>query len=303
MFGVKKFHSYLYGRLFTLETDHKPLTSIFGPKQGVPSLAAARMQRWALLLSAYTYDIRFRPTKSHCNADGLSRLPLANNKTVGNPDDPTIFNVAQIAVLPVQAADVAQATCTDSVLGKLLICLRQGWPQEVPAALIPFWRRRTELTLEGDCIMWGIRVVVPQRLRQQVLDELHLGHPGVIRMKSLARSHVGWPDIDKAVESCAKSCVACQCIKNAPARAPLHPWAWPTSPWERIHVDFLGPFLGRMLLVVMDAHSKWPEVCIMTSTTTAKTITVLRDIFARNGLPRQLISDNGPQFISEDFAS
>jgi transposase InsO family protein len=147
--------------------------------------------------------------------------------------------------------------------------------------------------------MWGIRVVVPQRLRQQVLDELHLGHPGVVRMKSLARSHVWWPDIDKAVESCAKSCVACQCIKNAPTRAP---WAWPTSPWERIHVDFLGPFLGRMLLVVMDAHSKWPEVCIMTSTTTAKTITVLRVIFARNGLPRQLIFDNGPQFVSEDFA-
>ena len=86
--------------------------------------------------------------------------------------------------------------------------------------------------------MWGIRVVVPQKLRQQVLDELHLGHPGVVRMKSLARSHVWWPDLDKDVESRAKSCVACQSIKNATTKALLHPWAWPTSPWERIHIDF-----------------------------------------------------------------
>ena len=73
IYHVKKFHQYLYGRKFT---DHKLLTSIFGSKKGVPSLAAARLQRWALLLSAYDYEIQFKPTKSHSNADGLSRLPL-----------------------------------------------------------------------------------------------------------------------------------------------------------------------------------------------------------------------------------
>ena len=76
VFGVKKFHQYLYGRRFTLITDHQPLTTILGPKKGIPSLAAARLQRWALLLSAYVYDIKYKSTHCHGNADGLSRLPL-----------------------------------------------------------------------------------------------------------------------------------------------------------------------------------------------------------------------------------
>ena len=99
-----------------------------------------------------------------------------------------------------------------------------------------------------------------------------------------------------------KTCAACKADKNAPAKAPLHPWAWPTSPWQRFHVDFTGPFTGRMFLLVVDAHSKWPEIHIMPSTTASKTISVLREMLARYGLPQQLVSDNGPQFIVEEFS-
>ena len=84
-------------------------------------------------------------------------------------------------------------------------------------------------------------------------------------------------------------------------KAPLHPWAWPTLPWQRIHVDFAGPVRGKMLLIIIDAHSKWPEVYTMSSTTASKTIAKLRDAFARFGLPEQLVSDNGPQFVSEEL--
>ena len=155
---------------------------------------------------------------------------------------------------------------------------------------------------------------MPAKLHKKVLEELHCGHPGVVRMKALAWSHVWWPELDKEIEKCAKSCSACQANKHAPAKAPLHPWNWPSSLWERIHpwnwpsslwerihIDFAGPVAGKMLLIVMDAHSEWPEVMVMDSTTSSKTITVLREMFARYGLPRQIVSDNGLQFTSNEF--
>lgn len=75
IFGVKRFHKYLYGRQLTLMTDHQAHTTIFGPNKGVPTLAAARMQRWALILSAYSYHIEYRRSNLHANCDALSRLP------------------------------------------------------------------------------------------------------------------------------------------------------------------------------------------------------------------------------------
>ncbi|XP_056144368.1 uncharacterized protein K02A2.6-like [Lampris incognitus] len=152
-------------------------------------------------------------------------------------------------------------------------------------------------------LTWGTRVVVPPKLRPRVINELHTAHPGVVRMKSLARSYVWWPGIDSQIELQAKSCHSFQRSQREPSLAPLHPWMWPSSPWERIHVDFAGPFEGHMYLVVVDAHSKWPEVQIMDSTTASKTITVLRGLFSRHGLPHILVSDNGPQFCSEEFAT
>ena len=146
-----------------------------------------------------------------------------------------------------------------------------------------------------------MRVVIPKKLQGQILQELHRDHPGASRMKSSARSYFWWPGLDKEIENLSKSCLACQSVRHAPATAPLHPWVWPSRPWQRIHVDFAGPFLGKSFLVIVDAHSKWPEVFEMSSTTASKTIATLRHLFSAYGLPEQLVSDNGPQFLSEEF--
>ena len=300
IFGLRKFHQYIYGRTFTLVTDHKPLTTILCPKQTIPSLAAARLQRWALLLAGYSYNIKFKPTSEHQPADALSRLPLKDSTTVGNLPDASNFNIAQIDST---TAELESATRKDPILSKVLYYTRKGWPQIIQECLKPYWNRRLELSIEGHTILCGVRVVIPGILRQRVLEELRQGHSGVVRMKSLARSHFWWPGVDKEVENLAKMCLACQSVKKAPPKAPLHPWAWPTAPWQRVHVDFAGPVAGKMFFIVMDADSKWPEVHIMSSTTAAKTITVLRELFTRYGLPQQLVSDNGPQFVAEEFST
>lgn len=134
-----------------------------------------------------------------------------------------------------------------------------------------------------------------------MLEELHVGHLGVVKMKALARSFVWWPGLDQQIEKIAMCCSGCQDVQKMPKAAPLHPWEWPAKPWQRIHIDFAGPFLNKTFLVAVDACSKWPEVFTMSSTTSGHTTKVLRELFSRTGVPEQLVSNNGPQFTSKRF--
>ena len=147
---------------------------------------------------------------------------------------------------------------------------RGGWADHVTDNLRPFWQKREEIAVEGDCVMWGTRVIVPDKLRKQIIEELHKAHPGVVHMKALTHSYVLWPGLDQQIEDCAKSCMSCLVDKHSPPKALLHPWAWLTVPWQRVHVDYTGPVSGKMLLIIVDAHSKWPEVFTMSSTTFEK---------------------------------
>ena len=155
VFGVQKFHQYLYRRKFTLVTDHQPLTVILGPKKGIPSLAAARLQRWAIILSAYDYIIKYKSTHTHCNADGLSRLPLPSSDAPSGRGV-SIFNVGQVQALPVTSRDVQKATRRDKTLSKVFTYVQNGWPEQVPDELKPYKTRQNEIGIECDCLMWGI---------------------------------------------------------------------------------------------------------------------------------------------------
>ena len=112
-----------------------------------------------------------------------------------------------------------------------------------------FNNKQMELTCQAGCIMWGLRVVIPTKLRTQVLQELHSAHSGMVRMKALARTHVWWPGIDAEIEQLARKCTACDLESKDPARVHLHSWDFPSRPWERLHMDFAGPFLGKMWLM------------------------------------------------------
>ncbi|KAK3742123.1 hypothetical protein QZH41_004761 [Actinostola sp. cb2023] len=121
-------------------------------------------------------------------------------------------------------------------------------------------------------------------------------------MKALARSYVWWPGMDQGIEQEVKTCETCQQHQVAPAEAPLHPWEWPGQPWSRLHIEYAGPYMGGMFLIVVDSYSKWLEVHLMKSTTSTATIEKLRERFATHGLPETVVSDNGTNFTSAEFA-
>ena len=206
VFGVKKFHDYVFGRHFQLVTDHKPLLGLIKEDRAIPTQASARIKRWALLLSNYEYSLVFRSTTAHANADALSRLPLPEEpaKTVLEPE--LVLLAEHLADSPVTASDIRSWTKRDQKLLKVLYYILHGWPTEGDAHLEPYPARRLELSHYDGCILWGSRVIVPPSGREAVLRELHEGHLGITRMKALSRMYVWWPGISSSIEKSVRQC-------------------------------------------------------------------------------------------------
>lgn len=307
VYGVKKYHQYLYGRHFTLKCDHKPLLSIFGPKKGIPVFAAGRLQRYALFLSGYSFDIKYVKSEEN-SADALSRLPLSVEHKNVNSDElawvGTYLHCIKESSAPIDCEQIKAETQKDHVLKKVYHFIMCGWPSflsEEDSELRAFFQRREELTVEMGVIMWGYRVVVPKSLQEFILKELHSSHLGIVKMKGVARAYVYWPGIDSDIERIANSCSSCLQERPNPPKAELHVWQYPSSPWERLNLDYLGPFKGKMYLIVIDAHTKWLEVFETSSTAAHLAIENLRTLFARFGIPKVCVSDNGPPFSSAEF--
>ena len=236
VYAVKQFHKYLVDREFTLFTDHRPLLKILGPYEGVATLAAARLQRWVLLLSAYNCNLKFKSGVDNKEADLLSRLPIPMQVIDPNEE---IYHVDYCDQLPVTATKIARETQRDPILRKAYEYTRSEWRTSEDSRLEPYARRSTELSIDNGCLLWGSRVIIPRALRTVVAEKIHDEHLGVVRMKALARSFIWWPNLDRNLEDLAKRCERCQSKKGRPARVlPSHPWIYPAMPWERVHAYF-----------------------------------------------------------------
>ena len=110
----------MYGQTFNIFTDHKPLLGLFKADKAVPAMASTRIQRWALLLAAYDYELAYREGSKHGNADGLSRLPLSDTVVEVPVPGETILLMDRLEALPVCADDIAYWTALDPVLQQFL---------------------------------------------------------------------------------------------------------------------------------------------------------------------------------------
>ena len=297
MFGVCKFHSYLWGRKFTLVTDHKPLVAIFGCKKGLPELVTARMHRYAIRLSSFDFVVEHRKGINNGNADALSRIPLP---TTGNgAEDRHVYLVRQ-DVSPLSLAEIQEETRNDAVLSDLMNVLQVGVGEACPKdAFRPFWKFRQSLSIENNLLFMGDRIVLPSALQRKYLDELHSVHQGITRMKALARNVVWWPNLGSDLENLVAACALCQSCSASPTVVTEN-WPVPSHAWDRVHLDYFS-FRGQDYLLLVDAASKWIEVSHMRSTTSMATLRKLYEWFTRFGFPKAIHTDGGPQFTSAEF--
>lgn len=202
--------------------------------------------------------------------------------------------------LPISIDTVKKHTDEDETLQKISEYVRLGWPQKVDENIKHYFVKRNCIASEDGCLFYGQRILVPFKLRKNVLELLHETHVGIVRMKALARSYVWWPGIDIDIENWSKCCKACQAMQNKKSEAELSNWPLAMRPFERIHIDFYS-FENNTFLILVDAYSNWLEIVLMNKTHANATIDKLRNIFAIFGLPTEIVSDNGPPFDSYEF--
>lgn len=301
-FGVKRFQHYLLGRHFILLTDHKPLVSIFGKKSGIPAMAAGRLQRWSVFLSNFDFEIEYIQGKENFNADFLSRFPVKISD-FKNEDASYLNFIASGTDKLIDKNDIKIQSRRDIIISKVIDCVQFGWPEKLKSEeeYKPYYQKNNELSIEENVLMWGYRIIVPVKLRERLLSELHAAHSGMVKMKARARSYFWWPSIDKDIEQLVRSCEPCQINAPNPHKSAISPWQQSSYPFQRIHMDYLGPFKDKHYLVIQDSYSKWVEVFKMRGMTAAEAVEKLRECCSRFGIPDVIVSDNGTQFTSSEF--
>uniref|UniRef100_A0A8D9B7U7 RNA-directed DNA polymerase n=1 Tax=Cacopsylla melanoneura TaxID=428564 RepID=A0A8D9B7U7_9HEMI len=185
---------------------------------------------------------------------------------------------------------IADQTSQDPELSKIIENINSGTSQ------------LEEFTLQGNILFKDTRVCIPRTLQENILKELHLTHPGIVKMKQLARRFCYWSNIDKDIERLVRSCESCVLNQKSPAKVPPHHWEKPKENFSRVHMDYAGPKDGYYYLILVDAKSKWPEIKVLKKAPdTGVTMILLEEIFSMHGYPDFLVSDNASIFKNEVF--
>ncbi len=252
VFGCDKFHDYIYGRTVTVETDHKPLESIFKKPLHQSPL---RLQRMLLKLQRYSLKVVYKKGAELYVADQLSRAYIPEV-----PNDHLEEELEVNIVLPVsdeKLQELKDATQKDEVLKKLRNYVEFGWPDHlkgVDQSVASYWDFKEYITVRDDLLFKGDRLIVPESMRAEMLKAIHQGHFGSEACKRRAREVLFWPKMSQDIEAEVKTCEICNAHKNHQQMEPLHPHTVPQRPWSKVGAD-LFELDGRNYLLLVDYYS------------------------------------------------
>ena len=306
VWAVERLHQFLYGSEFDLVTDHRSLQFIYGnPRAKLP----ARVERWGLRLSPYRFRVVYKPGSQN-PADYLLRhtsteMPTEHDRTSQVAEE-YINSVIHHAVPKSMTIDeIRAATQEDPILQQLQSIIHTGrWNDRADDAVSQFKHVFNELSTADGIILRQSRLVIPTALQKRVIELAHEGHQGIVKTKALLRTKVYFPGMDRLAESLVKQCIACQANTQQNNYGPLQTSELPPGPWQNHLIDFCGSFLnGEYLLCLMDDFSQFCFAEVVHSTSARAVIPVLDRIFSTMGNIKQLKSDNGPPFQSQEFAN
>lgn len=301
VFGLEKFHQYTYGRPLTVQSDHKPLEVIYKkPLHRAPK----RLQRLLLRLLVYDVTLVYRRGKQMELADTLSRAYLPYTDPSPLQTEVEAINMAQD--LPVSAArleDIRKHTEQDETLQEVTRITLSGWPEQksdVPSAAASYFNVRDELSVQNGVVFCGERAVVPKSLRKDMLQRIHASHLGIEGCLRRARECLYWPGMNSEVKDFIQQCEVCRSTDVKQQKEPLQPHDIPTRQWAKVAVD-LFVCNGQNYLIIVDYYSGFWEIEHLDSTVSSHVIRKMKMHFACYGIPDVVMSDNGPQFASEEY--
>lgn len=316
LLGVERFEQCVYGRPVKIQTDHKPLESIF--RKSLHS-APKRLQRMLLRLQKYDLQVSYKKGTEMYLADTLSRAYRVRKSTRENVAEDVMYieemrgdiegeleHISMIQYLPVSEPTltaIQQATESDATLRELKTTIRRGWPAtkaEVSANISGYFTFRDELSLQNGLVFKGERLVIPMSVKADMLAKIHRSHIGIQGCLRRAREVVYWPGMSKDVEDYVAKCTVCNSQPVEQGKEPMICHELPSRPWEKIAVDLF--YLNVTdFMVTVDYYSSFFEVDRMTSKTADEVVKKLKAHLARHGIPDQFVSDNGQPFSSAKF--
>jgi len=209
--------------------------------------------------------------------------------------------VSNLPATPTRLDQLRTAQSEDETLQTVFKYCEQGWPikNSLSGNLKPYWSVKDELTIHNGLLLRGNRIVIPSSLQEDILQKLHEGHQGIVKTQLRARTSVWWPGVTKQIQCFIQKCKTC--CKSFPTQTePLIPTELPNHPWQKLGSD-LFEYKGAVYILVVDYFSRYVEILKLSTTTSASIIVALKTIFSRHGIPETLVTDNGPQYSSEEF--
>lgn len=312
VFACQRFHHYLYGRdLVTVETDHKPLISIFSK----PLLSAPkRLQSMLLTLQYYNLRIVYKPGVEMFISDTLSR---ATTKCSGlgttytrqdicslqqEQDDAQHINQAEyLNVSDQRLEQIRRHTDRDKCLQSLKSTVLAGWPEtkeSTPHYIREYWTYRDEISVQNGILFRGQKVIIPKSMRPEMLTRIHSCHIGGNACYRQAKETLYWPNMQAEIKDKVSGCLICSEYTHNQQKESMLSHELPTRPWQIVSMDLFAHREKDYLLIV-DHYSDFWEIELLPDLSADTVIKRCKAQFARHGQPDKVITDNGPQFSSQ----